>query len=413
MESKEIWEKYEELGNLGSGTFGNVYKAKNKSTGKYVAIKEIIKSKYNSSEYFSEAEIMEKLKSENSINLIETFETKYFFYIIMELCIFNLEEYMKIRNEPLSIDEIKEILFQLNKILKIMKEKNIIHKDLKLSNILISLEKINKIQIKLSDFGSSNKIKNDTSLSKNGTPLTMAPEVLEKSEISEKSDIWSLGVIIYYLSFNEYPYNGITEVQINKDIHSGKKLKKSNDDKLNDLLDKMLYIEPFYRINWEMYFNHPFFFNFKRYKNEIKFPEFNIMCKIHNTIFGGYCQMCKVNLCEFCYSQHSSHSSYIVPFYQIGMDSDEKILSEDLINNIEENIKNLTKMKNDIRAIITKVKNKYNNNEIYKFDKENDFKNYYIECLMIISENSFIENNIKLLDINTWIKEYEKDYIQF
>ena len=179
MESKEIWEKYEELGNLGSGTFGNVYKAKNKSTGKYVAIKEIIKSKYNSSEYFSEAEIMEKLKSENSINLIETFETKYFFYIIMELCIFNLEEYMKIRNEPLSIDEIKEILFQLNKILKIMKEKNIIHKDLKLSNILISLEKINKIQIKLSDFGSSNKIKNETSLSKNETPLTKASEVLK------------------------------------------------------------------------------------------------------------------------------------------------------------------------------------------------------------------------------------------
>jgi len=90
----------------------------------------------------------------------------------MELCIFNLEEYLKIRNEPLSIDEIKEILFQLNKILKIMKEKNIIHKDLKLSNILISLEKINKIQIKLSDFGSSNKIKNET-------PLTKASEVLK------------------------------------------------------------------------------------------------------------------------------------------------------------------------------------------------------------------------------------------
>jgi len=90
---------------------------------------------------------------------------------------------------------------------------------------------------------------------------------------------------------------------------------------------------------------------------------------------------------EFCYSQHSSHSSNIVPFYQIGMNNIEKILSEDLINNIEENIKNLTKMKNEINTIITKVKNKYNNNGIYKFDKENDFKSYYIECLMIICEN--------------------------
>ena len=97
----------------------------------------------------------------------------------------------------------------------------------------------------------------------------MAPEVLEKGKFSDKSDIWSLGVIIYYLSFNEYPYNGITEVQINKDIHSGKKLKKSNDDKLNDLLDKMLYIEPFYRINWEMYFNHPFFLILKDIKMKL------------------------------------------------------------------------------------------------------------------------------------------------
>ena len=207
MES--IWDKYEDLGKLGSGSFGNVYKAKNKLTGKYVAIKEIIKSKYNSSEYLSEAEIMEKLKSENSVNLIETFETKYFYYIIMELCIFNLDEYMKIRNEPLSIEEIKEILYQLNNILKTMKEKNIIHTDLKPSNILISLEKINKIQIKLSDFGSSNNLKDQSTLSKNGTPFTMAPEVLEKGKFSDKSDIWSLGIIIYYLLFNEYPFIGM------------------------------------------------------------------------------------------------------------------------------------------------------------------------------------------------------------
>ncbi len=411
MES--IWDKYEELGKLGSGSFGSVYKAKNKLTGTYVAIKEIIKSKYNSSEYLSEAEMMKKVQSENSVNLIETFETKYFFYLIMELCIFNLDEYMKIRNEPLSIDEIKEILFQLNNILKTMKEKSIIHNDLKPSNILISLEKINKIQIKLSDFGSSNNLKEQSTLTKNGTPFTMAPEVLENSNFSEKSDIWSLGIIIYYLLFNEYPYNGKTEVQINNDIHSAKKLKKSNDDKLNDLINKMLCIEPFNRINWEMYFNHPFFFNLKKNKNEIKFPEFETICKIHNTTFGGYCNRCKVNFCELCYSQHSSHSYEIFPFYKIGMNSEEKKLSEDLINNIEENIKNLTKIKNDIRAIIAKIKNKSDNIGIYNFDKGNNFKNYYMECLKIISENTFIENNIKLLDVNIWIKESEKIHIQF
>ena len=50
----------------------------------------------------------------------------------------------------------------------------------------------------------------------------MAPEVLENENILDKSDIWSLRIIIYYLLFNEYLYNGKTEVQINKDIHSEK-----------------------------------------------------------------------------------------------------------------------------------------------------------------------------------------------
>ena len=127
----------------------------------------------------------------------------------MELCIFNLDENMKIRNEPLSIEEIKEIFYQLNNILKTMNEKNIIHKDLKPSNILISLEKINKIQIILSHFGSSNNLKEQSTLSKNGTPFTMPPEVLENGNISDKSDIWSLGIIIYYLLFNEYPFIGM------------------------------------------------------------------------------------------------------------------------------------------------------------------------------------------------------------
>ena len=95
------------------------------------------------------------------------------------------------------------------------------------------------------------------------------------------------------------------------------------------------------------------------------------------------------------------------------MNSEEKKLSEDLINNIEENIKNLTKIKNDIRAIIAKIKNKSDNIGIYNFDKGNNFKNYYMECLKIISENTFIENNIKLLDVNIWIKESEKIHIQF
>ena len=57
----------------------------------------------------------------------------------------------------------------------------------------------------------------------------------------------------------EYPYNGKNELLLFKDINSGKKLKLSNDDKLNDLINKMLKININERISWNEYFNHPFF----------------------------------------------------------------------------------------------------------------------------------------------------------
>ncbi len=70
----------------------------------------------------------------------------------------SLEEYLKERKDGLSIDEIREVLFELNKSLKEIKENNIIHKYLKSSNILLLLNKskINKINFKISHFGLSN-----------------------------------------------------------------------------------------------------------------------------------------------------------------------------------------------------------------------------------------------------------------
>ena len=130
----------------------------------------------------------------------------------MELCLLNLNEYMKIRNKGLSIEELKDLLFELNKILKKMNELNIIHIDLKLSNILISLNKINKISFKLCDFGISKNIKDELTINLLENNLTIAPEIIEKGNINNKNDIWSLGIIIYYLLFKEYPYKGESEI---------------------------------------------------------------------------------------------------------------------------------------------------------------------------------------------------------
>ena len=75
-----------------------------------------------------------------------------------------------------------------------MLNENIIHRDLKPSNILIYLDRLDKCLIKLSDYGSSKfiNLSNTITNSINGTPITMAPEILKGENYNFKSDIWSL-----------------------------------------------------------------------------------------------------------------------------------------------------------------------------------------------------------------------------
>ena len=96
MNNLNIWDKYEKIGIIDIN--GNVFKAKNKEKGNYVAIKRINKLKFeNENKYLSEIKIMNELKLENSISIIEILNDNNYCYIIMELCLLNLNEYMKIK----------------------------------------------------------------------------------------------------------------------------------------------------------------------------------------------------------------------------------------------------------------------------------------------------------------------------
>ena len=129
---------YTNFERIGIGSYAIVYKAQNKQTKSYVAIKEIDKSRYKSStkSIFNETEIMNIIKSENSVNFKDKIDTKDYFYIIMDLCIINLEDYIEKRENDITIKEIKEVLIQLNNVFKIMNNKKIIYRDLKLNKKL-------------------------------------------------------------------------------------------------------------------------------------------------------------------------------------------------------------------------------------------------------------------------------------
>ena len=289
--NKYYEEYYEKMETIGNGTFGTVYKGKEKEKDELRAIKVIdlqgvkasLTNQYSGEDliehldlclkgFISEFEIMKLFSNcENSVKCYEYFNNENNFAIIMELCDSNLSKLLAQRKkndgEGFSSEEILEIMKQLNEAFKIMKENNITHRDLKLENILIKYldEENKKFIIKLSDYDSSKRLSSLSSKnylnSINGTVPYMAPEILKGEEYNYKVDLWSIGIILYKLYFGIFPYNGPSEFSIiNKIEKSGKEILKKTDNKdLDDLIMNLLEKDPSKRFTWDQYFNHSFF----------------------------------------------------------------------------------------------------------------------------------------------------------
>ena len=136
-----------------------------------------------------------------------------------------------------------------------MHEKRIIHRDLKPANILIFSDGI----FKLGDLGLGRYMSDETfkAFSQVGTPLYMSPEVIRNEGYDFKSDVWSLGCVIYELITLKSPFRTDEKISIYdlfSKINKGD-YPKINDDKysvtVKDLVDKMLKVNPEERISLE------------------------------------------------------------------------------------------------------------------------------------------------------------------
>ena len=260
-----------------------VYKAKYK--GKLVAVKSIKKDqlkedikenlvnieiseedfKAEISKFNKELTIMQKCCCENSVQIYDYFDKEKEFVIVMELCDDTLfKELCKTKN-GFNPKQIKEILLQLNNVFKIMNKNKIVHRDIKLHNILVKYldKEKRKFKILLSDYGVSNQINSMTKKYSThaGTQIIMAPEILSGNDYNNKCDLWSLGINIYQLYTKKPPYTGQYDNQILNQINKlGQKvLNAIKDEKLKDLLSKLLVKNPEERMSWKEYFEHDFF----------------------------------------------------------------------------------------------------------------------------------------------------------
>ena len=260
---------------IGHGSFGRVYLGEDPKTKELYAIKRVDKRQLQQSQYlekafWKEVEIMRKIQSPYSVKLYNVLPSRHYYNMVEELCDGDLSTELKGRPNGFSTEEVRRIMIQLNDAFAQMQKHKIVHRDLKVQNIFIKYTTRPEFDVKLGDYGFSKELSDDITATKLGTPITMAPEILMNRAYTSKADLWSIGVIIYHLLFKDLPFKGRNEVMILQNIHHNNIPRNPTDQLLNDLIHRLLVVDPRERITWKDYFAHPFFGNTPRY---IEVPE--------------------------------------------------------------------------------------------------------------------------------------------
>lgn len=247
---------YNEVKEIGKGSFSIVYRAINIKTKKPVAIKKIpirFLDKYND-RILAELEIISKLKHVNILEFNEIYQSKNNIYISSELCDYTLT---KIINTRLSEQDIFNIYTQIINGMKYLYDRKIFHRDIKPENILVKDD-----IIKIADFGFAKRVEDHNNVMETicGSPLYMAPEIILNKPYTNKSDIWSLGIILYQMMYKTHPFGNVySVVQLIKNFDSKTKINypgKNYSEELIDFVTQMLIYDPNNRISWEKLFNH-------------------------------------------------------------------------------------------------------------------------------------------------------------
>ncbi|XP_075043720.1 serine/threonine-protein kinase 33 [Mixophyes fleayi] len=259
---------------LGQGSFGVVIEATHRDTGKKWAIKKVNREKAGSSAVTlleREVSILKRVYHDHIIHLEEVFETPKRMYLVMELCEDGELREILLRRTRLAESETRHVIHSLASAIAYLHKKDIVHRDLKLENILV---KSNDgpdgtkatLNIKVTDFGlavQKGGVGSENMLQATcGTPIYMAPEVINAHDYSQQCDIWGIGVIMYMLLSGNPPFMGTSEEKLFQHIKKGK-LKFSDvlwetvSDAAKDVLQKLLRVDPADRITANELLDHP------------------------------------------------------------------------------------------------------------------------------------------------------------
>ena len=210
-----IADRYEIINKIGAGGMSDVYKAKDHVLGRFVAIK-VLKLEFSEdinfvTKFHTEAQSAAGLEHPNIVNIYDVGSEDGIHYIVMEYIEgITLKTYIE-KKGHLSFKEAISIAIQVGRGIEAAHNKNIVHRDIKPQNIMISTEG----KVKVTDFGiaraaSSNTIHSDVM----GSVHYSSPEQARNGFIDGKSDIYSLGIVMYEMVTGRVPFDGDTTVAI-------------------------------------------------------------------------------------------------------------------------------------------------------------------------------------------------------
>ncbi|KAL1488414.1 hypothetical protein ABEB36_014888 [Hypothenemus hampei] len=219
MDNDNRLDRFLKLGKAGEGTYGVVYKAKNKLTGKNVALKKIKLQKfYNKgcsegvpSTAMREITLLKGVRHSSIVELLDVMYTTDKLYLVFEYLDLDLKKYMDLTKYPLEQELIKSYMKQLLDAMAYLHSHRILHRDLKPQNLLVDREG----HIKLADFGLSRSFSLPTRTYTHEV-VTMwyrAPELL----LGEKMyctgvDMWSLGCVMAEMLVKRALFPGDSEI---------------------------------------------------------------------------------------------------------------------------------------------------------------------------------------------------------
>jgi serine/threonine protein kinase len=238
---------YKILGKLGEGGMGVVYRAHDTKLKRTVALKFLTPQSLGNDEekarFIQEAQTAAALDHPNICTVYEIDEAEGHTFISMAYIDGqSLKE--KIETGPLKIEESLNIAIQVAEGLQEAYEKGIVHRDIKSANIMFT----SKGQAKITDFGLA-KLSGQTKLTKTGTTVGtaayMSPEQARGEEVDHRTDIWSLGVVLYEMLTGQLPFKGEYEQAVmysilNENPLSIRKLSPGFSEEVENILFKLL-----------------------------------------------------------------------------------------------------------------------------------------------------------------------------